>query len=199
MAAYAKTDAQGLLAIAQVASNAVTKSSELDVSTKIAASLFMRLGRDDVGGALAVPFNFRVQISPDASGDRRWHDLAVFQSQLTVPEAEAITGTQSAGATTLTVASTTNFAIGQLFLLKNTTIANSEFGRIKSFVANTSFTPIDAITSAQTSSTFYNQAEEFILQVDCAAIKRIRVVCDNSGTGRSVVCEVFAITGDSFA
>lgn len=199
MAALAKTAAQSLLTIQALASNAIVVSTIYDLTTQLAATLFLALGRDDTGGALAVPFNFRVQGTPDAAGDRRWMDLATFQSQLTVPEAEAITGTQNAGATTITVASTTNFAIGQLFLLKNGTIGNSEFGRIKSFVANTSFAPIDAITNAQTGSTFYNQAEQFTIQLDLTGLRRIRVVADNSGTGRSVVVEAYMITGDSFA
>lgn len=199
MAVMAKTDAQSLLTIVQVASNTATMSSDLDVSTKMAATLFMSLGRDDTGGVLANAFSFRVQGTPDATGTRRWQDLAVFQSQVTVPEPEAITGTQASGNQTLTLASTTNLASGQLILLKNTTIANSEFARIKTLVASTSITLMDAITNAQTSSTLYNQAEQFNLFLDCTAIKRLRVVCDNSSGGRSVVCEIFAVTGDSFA
>ncbi len=198
MAAMVKTQAVSLLTIQALASNAVVISTVVDWATKMAASIFLSLGRDDSAGALAVPFNFRVQGTPDASGDRRWMDLAVFQSGITVPEPEAITGTQSIGATTLTLASTVNFAIGQLVLLKNTTIGNSEFARIKSFVANTSFSPIDPITSAQTGSTLYTQAEQFVLQLDLTSIERVRVVADNSGTGRSVVVEAYAITGDSF-
>lgn len=198
MAAMVKTQAVSLLTIQALASNAAVISTVVDWATKMAATLFLSLGRDDSAGALAVPFNFRVQGTPDASGDRRWMDLAVFQSGLTVPEPEAITGTQAIGATTLTLASTVNFAIGQLVLLKNTTIGNSEFARIKSFVANTSFAPIDPITLAQTGSTLYTQAEQFVLQLDLTGIERVRVVADNSGTGRSVVVEAYAVTGDSF-
>lgn len=197
--APSKTSNVSILAMTAIASNTVVKSSAIDVSGKFAASIFCWLGRDDVGGVLAASAKILIQGSPDSSGDDTWQDLATFVSGLTVPEAEAVSGTEAAGETVIGVASTTNLVVGQNIFFKNATLSNSEFARIIALVANVSITVMDAIKNAQTGSTIYNQAEFFNAQLDLASMSRIRVVYDCSGTGRSVVGYARMTTLDQLA
>ena len=198
MATITKTAGTNILAIQQVASNAVVVGAAQDVSTKLAASVFIHLGRDDTGGTLTEGVGVRVEGSALSSGNSQWFTLAAFKSATATPEAEAVSGTVAAGATAITVASTTNLVVGDKILAKNTTIANSEFCQIKSVTANTSVTVIDALTNAQTGATLYDQAEFYAApNIDLTAISRIRVVIDGSNTGRTVVAEAYMVTGDS--
>jgi hypothetical protein len=197
MATISKTQATSLISLQQIASNSVVKSSAQDVSAKLGATIFIHLGRDDTGGALTTAVTFRIQASAKSAADDQWYDIVSFISGVTVPEAEAVTGTENAGATVIEVASTTNLTVGDFILFKNGTIGNSEWGRIIAVSTNTSITVMDAITNAQTGSTIYDQAEQFIAQLDLTSIGRIRVVADCSGTGRTVVVEAFMVTGDS--
>jgi hypothetical protein len=198
MATLSKTQGTSLVSLQQVASNDKVVGSAQDVSTKFAATVFIHLGRDDTGGALAAPVEFRVEGSAKSSGNDHWYPLQVFRSGLTVPESEALSGTVNAGATSFTVASTTNLAAGQIIFIKNGTLGNSEFARINKIVTTT-ITPIDALTNAQTGSTLYNQGEMFTANLDLTAVGRIRLVVDAGATGRTVVVEALMVTGDSIA
>ena len=108
-----------------------------------------------------------------------------------------MSGTVSAGTNIITVASTTNLVAGDIIFIDNTTIGNSEWGRIKSIVANTSVTIEDNLANAQTGATIYDQAEMYAAQFDLTAVTRIRVVADGRNTGQAVAAEVFMVTGDS--
>lgn len=197
MATPSKTVATSVLTLQQIASNSVLVSSVQSVTTKFAAQFGVHLGRDDTGGALTTGVAFRIEGSMKSSGDDQWFPLAEYTSGTATPEAEALTGTEAAGATVLEVASTTNLTVGDIILIKNTTIANSEWARIKAVVTNTSITVIDAITNAQTGSTVYDQAELWSPVIDLLNMTRIRLVADASNTGRTVVVEAYMNTCDS--
>ena len=199
MSTPVKTVATSVLTVQQLASNSVLVSSVQAVTTKFAAQFGVHLGRDDTGGALAAGVAFRIEGSMKSTGDDQWFPLAEYTSGTTTPEAEAVSGTEAVGSTVIEVASTTNLVAGDIILFKNTTIGNSEWGRIKSIVANTSVTVIDAITNAQTGSTIYDQGEFWSPVVDLLNLTRIRLVVDGSGTGRSVVVESFMNTCDSIS
>lgn len=196
MATITKTQGTSLLAPQSVASAAVLISSVLDVSTKFAATIFIHFGRRVVA-SLSAGCVIRVEASAKSSGEGHWFPIAEFLSDLTINESEAVSGTASAGATTVSVASTANLAAGDKVYFDNGTIANSEWHRIKSIVTNTSVTLEDALVNAQTGATIYDRAEFFVAQIDCTAIGRLRVVVDNTGTGQAIAVEAEAVTGDS--
>jgi hypothetical protein len=194
--ALTKTDSINVYTIAQLAANSMTATSEVDVSTYIELFLVMNLGRDDTGGALTAGVIIRVQGNPmSGSGLDQWRDLAVFQSGITVPESEAVSGTCNSGQDTINVASTTNLTTENLILIKNSTIGNSEFRRIRSVTTNTNIKTDDNLTNAQTGSTVYNQAEEFVAQLDVMPYKRLRIQIDNAQNARTVVFEAKASAG----
>lgn len=198
MSVWTKTQGTSLLALQSIASNTVVLGSAVDVSTKFAAFLGIHLGRR-IATALTVGAKFRIEASVKSAGDGYWFPLVEFQSVITACEAEAATGTNNAGQNVVTVASTTNIAAGALVFFDNTTIGNSEWGRVKSIVANTSITLEDNLLNAQSSgaSTIYTLAESYSAKLDLSAIGRLRVVADCSGTGQAVAVDAFLVTGDS--
>lgn len=196
MATITKTQATSLLSLQSVASNSVVISSAQDVSTKLAATVFIQFGRRATT-ALTTGANFRIEASAKSSGDGFWFPLATFTTATAASESEAVSGTVSSGTNVITVASTTNLTAGDIIYVDNGTIANSEWGRVKSIVASTSITIEDNLVNAQTSSTIYDQAEMYVAQLDLTAIGRIRLVADCSGTGQATAVQAYMVTGDS--
>lgn len=197
---WSKTVGTSVLALQTVASNTVVISSAIDVSTAFAGWVTIHFGRE-VATALTLGAIFRIEGSSATSGDGYWFPLCIFQSVVTACADEVVTGTNSAGQNIVTCASTTGFAAeAQVFFL-NTTIGNSEWGRVKSIVANTSVTLEDNLLFAQNSgaSTMYTLAEYYQAKIDLSAIKRLRVVADCSGTGQATACQALLNTGDSLS
>jgi hypothetical protein len=91
-----------------------------------------------------------------------------------------VSGTVAAGATAITVASTTNLAAGDLIFIDNGTIGNSEWARIKSISLNTSVTVEDALVNAATGCTIYDSAEIYAPVAIPEGAARIRCVVDGS-------------------
>jgi hypothetical protein len=196
MAAITKTQGTQLLALQSLASNTVVISSAQDVSTKLAATVFIHFGRR-AATALTEGVEFRVEASAKSSGDGFWFPLASFKTAIATAETEAVSGTVSSGTNVITVASTTNLVAGDLIYIDNGTIANSEWGRIKSIVSNTSVTIEDNLVNAQTGATIYDQAEFYVAQIDLTAVGRIRIVMDGRNTGQATAIQAFMVSGDS--
>ena len=200
MAAPSKTANTSLLSLQSIATATATISSAVDVSTKIGAFVGIHFGRRSVtaltGGAI-----FRLEGSYKTSGDGHWFVIVSYPTGVATAETEAVTGTVSAGTNVITVASTANLTAGDIIYIDNGTIANSEWGRIKSIVANTSVTIEDNLVNAQTSSTIYDQAEIISWTVDLTTIQRIRLVVDTytGPTGVNVAVEASMSTWDTFA
>lgn len=204
MAAFTKTQGTALISQAEIASGNVTVGSAVDVSTKIAGTVFLRFGRCATT-ALSQVFQFRIEASEASSGDTPslWTPLVTYSSQTVAVESEAVSSTASSGQAVVPVASTTNLVNtpdnnGKLIFLRHGTPASSEWGRIKTVTSNTSVTLEENLVNAQTSSTIYAGAELWIAQLDFQAIGRIRVVADNSATGQTVAVKATMVTADSF-
>ncbi|MDB5349180.1 MAG: hypothetical protein JWN86_427 [Planctomycetota bacterium] len=194
MAVLSKTDGITLLALQSVASNTVVLGTAVDVSSKFAASIGIHFGRR-IATALTAVANFRLEVSMKSSEDGQWFTIPLPSSDFAAVTAQAVSGTVSSGTNVITVAATAGFVAGTLIY-----IDNSEWGRVKSIVLNTSITIEDNLVNAQTGSTIYSGANIFnLVQVDLAAVKRIRLVADCSGTGQATAVEAFMFTGDSIA
>lgn len=196
MATITKTVGTSVLALQSVAASSVLLSSAVDVSTKLAGTLFIHFGRR-AATAAGAGVNIRIEASAKSSGDGFWFPLAIFTTAFAASETEAVSGTVSSGANVITVASTTNLTIGDVIYIDNGTIANSEWGRIKSIVSNTSVTIEDNLVNAQTSSNIYDLAEMYVCQLDLTSITRIRVVADGASFTQAFAIEVLMVTGDS--
>jgi len=174
-----KTGGATLFTLASTAASAVAISSVVDVSTKLGALINIFFGRRSATAAGA-GVNIFIEGSTFASGDDNWTTLAQLTTEFAACEAEAVTGTVAAGATVITCASTTNLTAGDYIYIDNSTIANSEWRRIKSISTNTSVTVIDALTNAQTSSTMYDAAQTYAVSLDLSRVMRLRIVFDGS-------------------
>lgn len=196
MATISKTQGTSLLSLQSVASNTVVISSAQDVSTKLAATVFIHFGRRATT-ALTEGMEFRIEASSKSTGDGHWYPVAAFKTAVAAAESEAVSGTVSSGTNVITVASTTNLVAGDLIYIDNGTIGNSEWGRVKSIVAATSVTIEDNLVNAQTGATIYDQAEFYVAQIDLSAIGRLRLVADGRNTGQAVAVEAHMVTADS--
>src|SRR5437870_9470266 len=126
-----KTQGTSLLSVQNLANNTVLASSAQDVSGKFKASITVRIGRD-VTTALTNPVNIRIQMSMKSSGNDNWVTIKNFQTQIIAAIQNTLTGTSNAAAQP-TLTATANFtqSDGDLCFIKNGTIANSEFVRLK--------------------------------------------------------------------
>ena len=193
-----KTQGTSLISLQSVAASTVLLGSAVDVSQKFAATIFIRFGRRSATAAGAGA-NIRVEASYKSSGDNSWVPLAVFTTNFAAAEAEAVSGTVNAGTKVVTVASTTNLTAGDVIFINNGTIANSEWGRVKSISSNVSVTIEDDLVNAQTGATLYDSAEMFLCQLDLSAIGRIRIVADGSLYTQAFAIQADMITLDSIS
>ncbi len=197
MATFSKSNGV-LFALASTAASSVAVSSALDVSTKMGGLLYTRFGRR-AATAAGAGVNIRLEASFSSSGDNSWFPFAIFTTAFATSEAEAVNGTVNAGTNVVTVASTTNLLVGSLVYIDNGTIANSEWGRVKSISTNTSITLEDNLVNAQTGSNIYTLAEIFPPVVIPEGAYRIRAVLDGASFTQAFACEVRYTTIDGFA
>ena len=197
MATFSKTLGT-LYTLASTAASSVSLGTALDVSTKMGGLVYVRFGRRSATAAGAGA-NIRLEASSSASLDNSWYPFAIFTTAFAAAEAEAVSGTVAAGATVITVASTTNLTAGDLIFIDNGTIANSEWARIKSIVAATSVTVEDALVNAATGCTLYDSAEIYAPVAIPEGASRIRCVVDGSLFTQAFAVEARYTTIDGIA
>lgn len=197
MATFSKTLGT-LYPLASIAASSVSLGTPLDVSTKMGGLVYVRFGRRSATAAGAGA-NIRLEASHSASADNSWYPFAIFTTAFAAAEAEAVSGTVAAGATAITVASTTNLTQGDLIFIDNGTIGNSEWARIKSIVLNTSVTVEDALVNAATGCTLYDSAEIYAPVAIPEGASRIRCVVDASAFTQACAVEARYSTIDGIA
>lgn len=196
MATFSKTQGTSVLSLQSVSANSVLISSAIDVSTKIAGSLFIHFGRQSATAAGA-GVRIRIEASSKSSADGQWYPLAMFETNFAAVESEAVSGAVNSGTNVITVASTTNLAANDIIFINNGTIGNSEWGRIKSISTNASVTIEDNLVNAQTGATIYDGAEMYVANLKLESIGRLRVVADGSSFTQAFAIEAYIITTDS--
>jgi len=199
MANITKTQGQTLLALQSIATANSIVGTALDVSTKLAATVFVRFGRHVANVLTAGWPNIRIEGSAKSSGTDAWVPLAIFQPSPGVATIGATTlnGTVTAADPSIVVASASNFAVGGLIFIEDSTFANGEWARIKSIVSTT-LTLEEPVTNGHANGSVVTaQAEVFVAQLDLTAIGRIRVVADNLGSGYTIGVEAQLVTADS--
>lgn len=197
-----KTQAISLLSLQSIATAVAVIGSSVDVSTKIGpAALLVHFGRRATTALTAAPI-FRLEGNFKASGNGFWGTVIppfTTANHLTAAESEAVSGTVSSGTNVIGVASTTNLAAADIVYIDNGTIANSEWGRVKSISSNASITIEDNLLNAQTGATIYDQAEIITIPFNLAAFASLRFVVDaySGPTGQNIAVEAWLITADS--
>jgi hypothetical protein len=193
-----KTQGTALLAWQDVATGNVVIGSAVTVDTKLAATVFCRLGRRTGTAFTAGWPNIRIELSAKSAGNDEWVPVATFQPAVGATIASTtLNGAVAAGATTFVVTSATNILAGDVLFLSDSSAANYEIVRVKA-VSGTTVTPEEAVTDAHvTASIVTDQAEVYVAQVDLTAVGRIRAVADNASGGQAISVEVLMVTGDS--
>src|SRR3990172_2152718 len=184
---------------ASVAQNAILEGATTDISTAYDIILHIDMALSSAT-AQTNGAKVEVQISSATSGDEDWSTFASFIGPTGTANSEAVSGTEAAGSTVIECASTLGLYDDDetrfIFFL-NGTVANSELGLLVSHVANTSVTVQDGITNAQTSSTMYDIAKRYVVQLPFSA-NRVRVIYDNTrdATGSTVhtYCRLSRVT-----
>lgn len=178
-----------LFAITNVGSNTISTGSAVDVSTYYEVGIGILFGRTS-GTALSVQPKIRLQFTGKNSspGVNDWVTFATFTPAVGASiGAQAVSGTASAAATSVTLAAGTNFAAGNFVFFLNSTLANSDWSRVQS-ISSATLTLGEGIVNAQTGSTCYSQAEEYAVDsLSVLGMSKIRVQVDNSGTGQGIV------------
>jgi len=194
-----KTIQTELLAITAIAANNQQISSVLDVSTVLAATIFIDHAPDSAT-APTKGTEYRIEASEKSSGNDTWRPIVSLVTGIVAANLKTVSGTLSAGAVAVTHTAAGTYVQDDIVFFKNSTIGNSEWGRLVSIGSTTTETLADGLTNAQTSSQIINKCEQFVVPVDCTAIKRIRVVVNNkyqAGTTIAIVARIAAITADS--
>lgn len=195
--ALTKVTSVTLKAITSVTSNTVDVGAAVNVATYYAADVRIRMGRG-TGSAFTTAPIFRLEGSPVVSPTAdQWTVLAQFQAAVGATLAsQAVSGTEAAGQTVITLAAGTNFAAGDYIFFHNGTLGNSEWSRVIG-VSGADITVEEAIVNAQTGATARDQAEQYHCLVDLTSIQQLRLVSDGSGSGQAfiVAAELGAVTG----
>lgn len=178
-----------LFAIASIASNTATYGSAVDVSTYYGCDVRIRMGRG-TGSAFTTAPEIRLQgtykTSPTAND---WVTLAAFRPDVGASiGSQAVSGTEAAGQTTITLAAITNFGVGDYIFFHNTTLANSEWAHILS-AAGSDIVIEEGLVNAQTGATVRDQAEMYHVQLDLTSIQKLRLVVDGHSSGQAVIVE----------
>jgi hypothetical protein len=198
MATLTKTTDLSLFAWADIATGSAALGTPLDVSTRLAAAVFIRVARRSGSAFTAGWPTVRIEASARASGNDAWTPLAEFQPAVGASLVNTtLNGAVSAGATSCVVASAANLAAGDLLFLGDASSANWELVRARS-VSGTTVQFEEACTFAHAhAAPLTDQAEMYCAQLDLAAVARLRAVVDNANGGQTVAVQVLGVTGDS--
>ncbi len=181
----------------ELASAAQYISAAQDVSTKFAAAFSILMGRLN-GSAYTVGPKVRIEGSMASSG-LPWVPLVQYQMSIGASiGSQTLNGALTAGGTTaLMNTNVTNFNVGDIVFLPDSSTGNYELARIKS-ISSLTLTFEEAYNfNHANAGTVTTQGEMVFPAIDLSPYKFIRAVVDNTGTGQGVKVEVKMSTFNS--
>ncbi len=190
-----KTAGTALLAHTQQATATVTVGSAVDVSSKIAGRVFVKMGRS-VTTALTNEVKFRLEASAKSSGNDEWVPIKEWTSSYGKTACNAPTvndASFNAADTSFTISSATGIAAGDILYFRETgTPGNSEWCRV-SGVSGTTITLEEAVTRNKTNGiTVTDLAEMWSFTVNLESTARIRLVVDTASAASGYTVDVIA-------
>jgi hypothetical protein len=197
-----KTDSVEIIAHQAAVHPTTISSSIINVATKRRVSLFLYHAYVEAT-ADTNPGRFVVEVRPDdgaSSTNENWVIKWQGRAKGTTPDTEAMTATEPVGETSLAVASTTGFAIEDLLYIQDTgTLADSEWGICKKFVANTNIQLLHGLTNQKDAAdVIWNDASAWNIELDLDAHESFQVHWQHEGTtGANGHIKVLAIYQDS--
>lgn len=193
-----KTTQTDLIAWQDIASAAQVFSSAFNCASIWAAAFAIRLARATGSSFTAGWPNVRIEASHASSGSI-WTPIFNYQMAL----GSSIVNTTlsagiTAGASTFSVTSATNIAVGDILFLGDSSASNYELVRVKG-VSGTTITPEEAVVNNHANGSLVtDQAEMLFPMLDLSAYMRVRAVVDNANSGQGIKAEIKLITFDSF-
>lgn len=200
MATIYKTAYIDILTHQLVTHPATAKGDAQDVSTKLAAKLFLFHAAVESGVANTNPGRFLVQTSASATGNENWVTEYEFDATISTADTEAMDAAEPSGETALAVSSTTGFAAyDKLYIQDVTTLANSEWALCRKIVTDTTIDLVDGLTNAKAiNDVIWNDADIFTCVLDLTAVTRLRVIFMHEGAaGANCHVKGLMVTGDS--
>lgn len=193
-----KTIETELQAIATVAANNQDISSVLDVSTNKNICVMIDHARDIATAFVGAGTEYRIEISEKATGNDAWRSIfsvvcgIASASSIVTDNEEAIGQTQIETGATLP-------SKEDIVFFKNNTLANSEWVKVVAIDAtggSEHFDIQDGLTNIQSAGTYFNKAEQFVINLDISSVKRLRVIANNNNgtTNRAIVWRAACIT-----
>lgn len=199
MANLTKTTGVSILAWQQVANQASVAGTITGLpTTALGLGLTFHLARQSGTAFTAGWPNVRVEVSSKSSGDDAWAPLLAYQMAVGASIVNTtLSSAVSASATTVSVASATNIAAGDILFLGDSSSSNWELVRVKS-VSGTTITLEEACTNSHTSgAAVYDQCEIWGTYVDLSGFTRARVVVDNAGSGQTIAVRALGVYAES--
>lgn len=203
VATLTKTASGVLLALTNVPSAAVQIGNSVDVSTKPGpATVFVKMGRNNAT-ALTNEVLFRIEASAALSGNDEWTPIYTWTSQYgkTAANSTTLNGATTAGNTTTLLTSGTGYAAGasEIAYIKEATIANGEWSRVKSLSTNTVTWEEAQTRNHANGATITNYAETWAIPIDVSGMVRVRLVVDTNYavSGQAVDVLGWIVTADS--
>lgn len=203
MATYTKTGGIALFSAAHVAvthgSSAFKLGVEIDVANDFSVSGVLEHAYVEAI-ANAKPATFYIMANPFDSGDEGWYKLLQFDTSTVVAPTEVLSGAEAAGQTVLEVASTTGFAVHNTIYVQDATVADGEWHRIISIVADTSITIAHGLANDKAGTdTIWGEAEQFPFEFDVSSYKRLKVDYNNelAATGSNTHIRGTLVRADS--
>lgn len=183
MKTIVKTVQAELKGITNVAANAQSISSELDLSgQQKKVIIYIDHGRTAATAFVGAGTEYRIEVSQKRSGDDTWVPIASVVAEIDAATAIVMDGSEAAGSTVIECGAGLP-AVGDYVYFKNGTIANSEWAKVVAIVStggSESFTIQNGLTNTQAAITLYNKARRFAIQLDVEPFVRLRVVCNNN-------------------
>lgn len=194
-----KTAGISLLSHQAVTHPDTVKGSEIDVSGKFAATVFLFHASVEAAANTNSGI-FRIEGSASASGNEDWATIYTVAATASTADTEAMTATEPSGETVLACASTTGFVAGDILYIQDTgTLADSEWAVCQEIVTNTSINLVDGLTNGKDNAdVIWNDADRWAINLDLSALTRIRVVFQHEGgTGANCHVKATMVTLDS--
>lgn len=156
--------------------------TEHDVSTKTQAT-FILYHASVEAAANTNPGKFLIQVTCSDAGCEDWATIYEFDATISTADTEAMTASEPAGEKALAVVATAGFAANDILYIQDAgTLIDSEWGRCREIVTDTTINLVDGLTNAKDSSdVIWNDADIFVCSVDLSAIGRVRVLFMHEG------------------
>ena len=180
---------------------ATVVGSALDVSTKLGMTLILFHAAVESAQENTNPGKFLVQTSGAASGNEDWATVMEFDATISTASTEAMTAVEGVGETALAVAATAGFISNDILYIQDAgVVADSEWGRCREIVTDTTIDLVDGLTNAKDASdVIWNDADIWATEMDVSkGVGRVRVLFQHEGSvGANCHIKAMAMYGDS--